>query len=265
MEYFKQKVVWITGASSGIGEALAYELANYQATLILSARRVNELERVQEKCLKSTDQCYVYPLDLGLSEKIEQVAREVIDRFGHIDILVNNGGMSMRARAQETELSVDRKIMEINFFGQIALTKVILPAMIARNSGHLVIVSSIAGKFGFPTRSTYAASKHALHGYFDTLRLELAQYKIAVTLACPGRVNTSISLHALTKDGTAHGKMDKGQQNGISSQTCAQEIVKAVAKKKREVYMGGKEVILVYVKRYFPGLFHKIISRVEPS
>jgi len=264
MKYYNQKIVWVTGASSGIGEALAYELAKHDAILILSARRKEELERVQEKCLQMTAQCYVYPLDLTLGEQILEVAQKVIHRFGRVDILINNGGMSMRALAHEANLSVDRKIMEVNFFGQIALTKAVLPSMIAYGSGHLVAVSSLTGKFGFPLRSAYAASKHALAGYFETLGLELSHKNIKSTVVFPGRINTNISLYALTKDGSPHGKMDKGQKKGIPADKCARKMLKGISRQKREIIIAGEEMLLVFFKRFIPPLFYMIASRVDP-
>ena len=163
---YKDKVVWITGASSGIGEAVAKAFAAEGAKLVLSARRKEELLRVQQECRLGNDRALVLPLDLSDTTNIHTLTQQVIDRFGRIDVLVNNGGFSQRAYAQETPVDIDRKIMEVNFFGQVALTKSVLPFMLKQKSGHIVTISSITGKFGFYLRSAYSASKHALHGFF---------------------------------------------------------------------------------------------------
>ena len=262
---FKDKVVWITGASSGIGEALVYAFVAEGAQVILSARREAELERVKSACGTNADQCTVLPLDLTDTKGLELAAKSVIDQAGRVDILVNNGGMSQRSLAHETDLSVDRRIMEVNYFGQITLTKALLPQMIRQGGGHIAVLSSVTGKFGFYQRSAYAASKHALHGFFETLGMELASKNVYTTLVCPGRIQTNISLHALTKDGSAHAKMDPGQVAGISAEDCARQILHAIRKRKKEVYIGSfSEKLVIYLKRFVPALFYQIIKTQSP-
>lgn len=174
MTSISNKVIWITGASSGIGEALAYELAGKGARLILSARRKEELQRVKGNCpAKSQGNIQILPLDLEKSGTLKLSTDAAVQIFGHIDILINNGGVSQRSFAKDTIEEADRKIMEVNFFGTIAVTKYLLPHFLQRKEGHYVTVSSVTGIFGTPYRSTYAASKHALHGFFDSLRAEL--------------------------------------------------------------------------------------------
>ncbi|MGM0408877.1 MAG: SDR family NAD(P)-dependent oxidoreductase, partial [Bacteroidota bacterium] len=162
--FYKNKIVWITGASSGIGEALSYELARQEAITILSSNQPDELERVKQNYDKIGGQSYIQFLDITDIDKMESITKSLIEKFGRIDVLINNAGISQRALAMETPLDVDRKIMEIDYFGTIALTKTVLPYMVKEKSGYIAATSSISGKFGFPLRSAYAAAKHALHG-----------------------------------------------------------------------------------------------------
>src|SRR6218665_3235185 len=206
MGSLQDKVIWVTGDSSGIGEALTYALAGKGARLILSARRKEELERVKGNCPAATQpNIRVLPLDLTKSETLRLSTEEAIQGFGHVDILVNNGGISQRGFAKDTLVEVDRKIMEVNYFGAITLTKYILPHFAQRKGGHFVTISSVTGIFGTPYRSGYAASKHALHGFFDSLRAELWKdfgKAITVTMICPGFIHTPITLSAVTGDGS---------------------------------------------------------------
>jgi len=261
---FEKKIIWITGASSGIGEALAYEWSKLGAHLILSARRESELERVKAACAHS-DRCTVVPLDLSRQEDIEATADRVLQQFGAIDILVNNGGISQRSLVIETDISVDRRIMEVDYFSGVILTKKLLPAMVAKGSGHIVAISSIVGIFGFPLRSAYSAAKHAMHGFYETVWAELHTQGVRVTVVCPGRILTDVSVNALTKDGTPHGEMDHGQANGITAATCARKIIKAVRKNKKEVYIGKKDLLMIYFKRYIPWLYYMLVSKVQPK
>ena len=260
----EDKVIWITGASSGIGEALAYEWSKLGSRLILSARRESELERVKAACAHS-ERCMIALLDLSRQEDIEATADRVLQQFGSIDILVNNGGISQRSFVIETDVAVDRCIMEVDYFSGVTLTKKLLPAMVAKGSGHIVAISSIVGIFGFPLRSAYSAAKHAMHGFYETVWAELHAQGIRVTVVCPGRILTDVSLNALTKDGTPHGEMDHGQENGITAETCARKIIKAVRKNKKEVYIGKKDLLMIYFKRYIPWLYYLLVSKVQPK
>lgn len=257
------KVIWLTGASSGIGEALAYELSKRGVKLILSARRKEELERVKGNCNPKT-QPYVrvLPIDLEQPSTLKLSTEAAVQIFGSIDILINNGGISQRSLVVNTSVEVDRRLMEVNYFGAVALTKYLLPHFIRRKKGHFVTVSSLTGKFGTPYRSGYAASKHALHGFFDAVRAEHYNDKIKVTMICPGFIHTPITLSALTADGTPLQKMDEAQYKGKSAIWCAEKIIKAIENEKEEVYIGGREVWGVYIKRFFPKLFSKVIRKV---
>jgi short-subunit dehydrogenase len=258
------KVIWLTGASSGIGEALAYELSKKGAKLILSARRKEELERVKGNCNRDTQpNVRVLPLDLEQPSTLKLCTEAAVQMFGSVDILINNGGIGQRSLAAQTSLDVDRRLMEVNYFGAIALTKYLLPHFIKRKAGLFVNVSSLTGKFGTPYRSGYAASKHALHGFFDAIRAEHYKDNIKVTMICPGYIHTPITLSALTADGSPLKRMDEAQHGGKSPLWCADKIIKAIENEKEEIYIGGKEVIGVYVKRFFPRLFSKLIRKIE--
>ena len=260
---FQNKVIWITGASSGIGRALALELSNFDALLILSARNEAALESVKKKC-KNPSNVTVLPLDLEVHSSFNKITTTAIKLFGRIDILVNNGGISQRSLASETNISVDKKIMEVNYTGTVALTKTILPHFIENNKGQFVVTTSMVGLIGTPLRSSYAASKHALHGFFDSLRAEVYDYNIAVTLICPGFVSTNISMNALTGDGTSQQKMDTATANGISPERFAKLMAKAIYSKKEEAYIAGfKEKLGVYVKRWFPRVFSVMIRKLK--
>src|SRR5688500_12683583 len=263
MSRVQNKVIWITGASSGIGEALAYELARRGARLILSARRKDELERVKGNCIASAQPgIRILPLDLEQPDTLKLSTEASLQLFGHIDVLINNGGISQRSLVADASLAVDRRIMEINYFGTTALTKYLLPHFIQRRAGHFVNVSSLTGKFGTPYRSGYAASKHALHGFFDALRAEHYKDNIRVTMICPGFIHTSLTLSALTANGSPLNKMDDAQYKGKAAAWCARKIVTAIEKGKEEVYIGGREVLAVYLKRFFPTIFSKVIRKV---
>lgn len=260
MASVSNKVIWITGASSGIGEALAIALSKKGAKLILSARRRDELERVQQLCAPA--EVKLLPLDLTAADTLREATRAAVGCFGHIDVLVNNGGISQRSFVQETDMEVYRRIMEVNFFGGTALTHHLISHFVSRNQGQFVVISSVAGKYGAPFRSGYAASKHALHGFYDALRAEYWKNNIKVTMVCPGIIRTPISYSALKGDGSKNNKMDDLQSKGMAVEKCAAEIVRAMQGEREEVYIGGKEIILVYVKRFLPSVFSKIIRKV---
>jgi dehydrogenase/reductase SDR family protein 7B len=257
-----KSVVWITGASSGIGEATAKKFSKEGFQVIISARNEGELNRVKLECSNPSD-VMVLPLDLVEIHTFKEKVNQAISFFGKVDIVLHNDGISQRSLIRETGLEVDRKLMEVNFFGTVALTKTILPHFISRKSGQFAVVSSLVGKFGSPYRSSYAASKHALHGFFDTLRAEHFQDNIFVTMICPGFIRTNVSINAITADGSTLGKMDEAQEKGMSPEDCAAEIFSAITREKEEVYIGGKETLAVYLKRFLPGIFSKIIKKAK--
>lgn len=256
------KVVWITGASSGIGEALVYEYNKAGARLIISSRNRDELFRVKTNC-KNPVNIHVLSLDLENTTALSGKAEEAIRIYGHIDILINSGGISQRGLALETDLETEQRLMNVNFWGTTILSKAVLPNMIANGGGNIVCISSLVGKFGTRMRSAYSASKHALHGYFDSLRSEVYDKKINITIICPGFIKTNVTLNALTANGTPQGTMDSAQENGMLAEDCAKKIVQAVKSNNEEVYIGGKEVKGVLFKRLFPLRFSKYLRTAK--
>ncbi len=259
---FSGKVVWVTGASSGIGEAIAKAFAAQGAKVILSARREDELQRVKKEAGLSDNNCLVLPIDLYNANEIIPSAEKVIQRFGTIDVLVCNAGVAQRFPVVDSTMEINRQIMELNFFSVIALTKSVLPEMIKKQSGNIVVISSVMGKIAIPERSMYAASKHALHGFFDALRGEVYRKNIKVTVVCPGYIKTNVSINAVNADGKSYGKMDEGQDRGMTPEKCANGILKAVAKGKDEYFIGGKELLAVTFARLFPSLFLSTVKKV---
>lgn len=264
MNNLENKVVWITGASSGIGEALVYEFAKQKSIIILSARRVEELQRVVKAANLNKNNSLIIPFNLSDSHKAHEYAQQIISTFGKIDILINNGGQSQRSQAIETTEDTERLLFEINYFSSINLSKAVLPFMIKNKLGKIVVISSIAGKFGFYLRSSYSAAKHALHGYFESLRLELENKGISVLIVCPGKIKTNVSLNAVSPSGTPHNKMDDSHEHAMSAEACAKEIITGIIQEKEEIFIGGKELLAVKIKRFFPKLFGKIIRKQSP-
>ncbi|MDB4107171.1 SDR family oxidoreductase [Bacteroidia bacterium] len=255
------KVIWITGAGSGIGKALALAYNENGNTIILSGRKKEQLEEVAALLSNS----YVLPMDVADELAIAKAVSKVETKFDKVDILINNAGVSQRALVTETSNEVGRKLMEVNFFGSVHLTKAVLPLIQKGSTGNIVGMSSIVGKFGFPLRSYYAASKHALHGFYEALGLELKDTNINTTVVCPGRIKTDISKNALKGDGAAHAQIDPGQQNGVDVNVCARKIKRGIARNKSEIYVGGGEILFIYIKRYFPALFRFIAKRINPN
>ncbi len=264
-QMYGNKVVWITGASSGIGETLAKKLAPLGCRLILSARRKEELERVKAECGEVKYPPELVPFDLSSPGETAKAAEKVIRDFGTVDYLFNNGGISQRTSVLDTSFETDRKIMEVNYFSGIILTKKLLPAMIGHGGGHIIVTSSISGLFGFPLRSAYCASKHAVNGFYETVWTELHDKGIKTTVVCPGRIRTNISFHALDKGGMPHGVMDKAQEEGLSPEKCVEAMLKGIRKNKRMILIGRKELIPAYLKRFIPALFYWLIIKIKPS
>lgn len=262
---FENKVVWITGSSSGIGEHTAYEFAREGASLILTALEADLLEKVCARCQElGSPKAVALPFDLSQKDQVADLADKAWNTFGHIDVFYNNAGISQRGKTAETEMRVINKVMDINYFAPVIMTKVILPRMIERGGGQLVVTTSINGRFGFPLRCAYSSSKHALYGFFETIQAEYFNEGIRVTIVCPGRVQTKISFYALEKDGKQHAKLDAGQAGGCTPEEAGHKIVKAVYRKKREVLVGRTELLMVYIKRFFPGLCAKLARTVKP-
>jgi len=264
-EVFANRSAWITGASSGIGEALVYEFIRRGAAVIISSNDPQGLARVKEACGERSSKVTCLPFDLSDTSGIADLVNRQMETTGKIDYLLNIGGISQRARIEETPLWVDRKIFEVNYFGTIAITKAVLPYMIRQKSGHIVATSSISGRFGFPLRSSYSASKQALHGFFETLYLENKINNIKTSVLIPGRVRTNISYHALTAEGREHGRMDEGLAKGISPEKAAAIIIHGILRDKREILVGAGELSMLYIRRIWPWLFFRIADKIKST
>ena len=260
MDWHRESV-WIAGASSGIGEALARELARRGARLILSARRGERLQQVAGTLAGSDHR--LLPLDITEIAAVERKVARLIASGAPPTMVVLNAGISQRALARDTSLEVDRRLMETNFFGSVALAKAILPEFRRAGGGRFVVVTSLVGRIGSPLRSGYAASKHALHGFFESLRAEEYEYGIRVSLVCPGFIRTELPLKALLGDGSPQGRMDRAQREGMSPEACAQEIVVAIERGRDEVVIGGRERFAVLLFRLLPGIFRRVLRRAR--
>ena len=257
---FHNKVVWITGASSGIGEALAYAFAAEGAQLVLSARREQELNRVAKAC----GNAYVLPFDmLSVSEHADRV-QDVVNTYGRIDYLVLNAGVSQRSFVKDTEFDVYRRLFEVNFFSIVSLTQAVLPVFTAQQSGVFVPIASVAGRISTPRRAAYGATKHALIGFFDSVRAEAFNDGIRVTTILPGYIKTNISLHAMNEKGEAYGKMDPNQAKGLDPNFTAQKILQAILAGKNEFFVGGfLEGFGLFMKRFFPSIVPFMLRNIK--
>ena len=259
---YRGKTVWITGASSGIGAELAKQFAKEGARVIISSHETEELEEVRKSLEPISKDVHTVVFNLGFPEEVEATARKVLKEFGRVDVLMNNGGISTRAEAIETSLELDRRVMEIDYFSGVILSKVLLPAMIENGYGHIGVTSSISGKFGWPQRSAYAAAKHALFGFYKSLWAETNQKGIRVTIFSPGRVRTNISYHALLKDGKEHGKMDPGLDKGIPPALCARKMIRAMKRNRKDVLIGRSELLMVWIHKHCKPLYHRMVNHV---
>ena len=265
MQTSTPKTVWITGASSGIGRACAEVYAKRGYRVILSSRRKEALDNVAEELSSNKeverDNLIVLPLDLSKSDGFPSLVNDLIKKVSTIDFVINSGGISQRSLAVDTSLDVDRRIMEIDYFGTVALTKALLPHFISKKAGHFVVVSSLMGVFSSPLRSGYCGAKHALHGFFESLRAEVYDSGISITIVCPGFIATDISLNAVVGDGSKQGTMDEKTGAGMTPLECAKRLYKGVRKKKALILIGRSEILAVYVGRFFPGLLRRIIRK----
>lgn len=266
MSFFTAKVVWITGASSGIGEALTYELVRRGARVIISARREEELKRVQQQA--GAGQVYILPLDLEAAGSFAGKVQQAIAAFGQIDLMIHNGGISQRSRVTDTLPAVQRKVMEVDYFSYIELTRLLLPHMQQRQTGHVAVISSVMGKIGTPMRSAYAAAKHALHGFFDCLRAEVGKDNIKVTIIMPGYIRTNVSLNAVTAKGEKLNELGKNIGKGYPADKTANQILQAIQKGKFEKYVGrpfSQEWMAIHLMRLFPTLAIRVFRNAMPK
>lgn len=257
------KVIWITGASSGIGEAIVYALAKENCKLVISARRIEELNRVKANTKLSDENILVLPLDLEQHQNAKEWTKKVTDKFNRIDILINNGGISQEGYALNTSSEVEQKIMNINYFGNVALSKAVAPIMQQQKSGKIAIITSIAGKFGQAGLSSYSASKHALYGFYDSFRLELKKDNVSVLLVSPGFINTNVTLNAITGDGSTFNKNSPAQENGMKADVFAHKFIKTLKSNNNHKYIGSKELLAVPFKTFFPNIFYNLIYKMS--
>ena len=272
---FEQKNILITGAGSGIGEALTYLLATTTAHLFLMDRNMERLTAVRDQCddiRKSNantsgkpevtdDSIQLFHVDFSVASSIDKVVAIITQKNISFDYMILNAGISQRALTLDTDFEVDRKIMETNYFGPVYLLKQLSGMLKSGQPVHMAVTTSISGLFGFRWRSAYCASKHALFGFFESLALEYDHIK--VTFLIPGRINTPISKSAMLGDGSTYSKMDDGQATGMDVNKCARIAVRAIAKGKRRKLIGGKELLMVYLKKYTPWLFYRIAGKIE--
>lgn len=257
---FKNKTVLITGGGTGIGEAMAYQYAMKGCNVILTGRREGPLEKVRNKCQELGVKAWVRTVDVEKTDSIDALVQWIKDENHLIDFLLLNAGVSQRSLTLETDISVDRRLMEVNYFGGIYLVKSLKEMFIERGV-HIAVVSSVSGVFGFPVRSAYCASKHAIHGFYETIALEYPQ--IRTTIIIPGRIHTDVSKNALDGNGKATGQMDPGQANGYDVNRCARVAIRAIAKEKHQKVIGGIDTIMVPFYKYMPWLFRLIARNVS--
>jgi len=253
-------VIWITGASSGIGKELALQLSALHCKLILSGRRENTLLEVKKMC-KTPEDVVILPFNLEKHELIPSIVKKALSFYNTIDKIILNGGISQRSLIIDTDLAVDKKLIDVDYLGNVAISKAILPYFVENKKGHFVVVSSVMGKFGSPYRSGYCGAKHALHGFFDVLRMEHDKDCVKVTMICPGFVNTNVSRNALTGDGSPLNKQDSGTENGLPVTVFTKKMIQAIKKETYEVYIGKSEIKGVYMKRFFPKLLHRLVLK----
>ncbi len=259
---FQNKIIWITGASSGIGKELAFQLSQQNCKLILSSRREDKLIEVQ-KLSQTPEHIAILPFDLEKHELMHSIVEKALSFYNKIDVIILNGGISQRSLIIDTDINVDKKLIAVDYLGNVALAKAILPHFVENKNGHFAVVSSVMGKFGSPYRSGYCGAKHALHGFFDVLRMEHEKDNIKVTMICPGFVNTDIARNALIGDGSPLNQQDIGTQNGLAVDVFTRKMINAIKKEAFEVYIGKSEIKGVYMKRFFPKLLHRLVLKSQ--
>lgn len=257
--HFQGKVIWITGASSGIGEEMCYQFSELGAKLIISARNEGKLKRVNSQLPRNPGSAKVLPIDLENLSELPGKAKEAMSFFGRIDILINNAGMAVRDFAINTSIEIDQRLMNINYFGAVTLTKSLLPHFQEQGSGQLVVISSLSGKYGVPKLAAYSAPKHALHGFFESLRSELVDSGIFISILIPGIIQTEITAHAVMGQGENYGKVETAFKKAYSTEKAVKEMIVAISKHKEEFYVGGMEGVTLWLNRFSPWLLRRFI------
>ncbi len=258
---YKDKVIWITGASQGLGRELAIALSQYDTRLILSARQEEKLIETQKLANLPPERCLILPLDLTSikEEHIQMIGDRILLKFGVLDLIIHNASLSQRSLAHQTRDEVERKILETNFFGPTRLTKFILPTLLKSEQPQVAIISSLAAKFGVPLRSSYCAAKHALHGFFESMNLELNQ-RVKFSFFLLGGVQTESAMHALNADGTPHNQLDIWHKRNMPADKCATQIIKRIPSKKEEWVIGRLERISLWLKKSYPRIHKKALQ-----
>ncbi len=258
MSSIQNKVVIITGASSGIGKATALEAAFRGARLVLAARRIEALKDVVDQCKSIGAQVIGIVTDVSKEEDCQILIGKAVEQFGQIDILINNAGISMRALFEKTDLSVIRKLMDVNFWGTVYCTKYALPYLI-KNKGSVVGVSSVAGYKGLPGRTGYSASKFAMQGFLDALRVENLKNELHVMVACPGFTASNIRNTALSADGSQQGESPRDESKMMSSEAVAKYLIKAIEKRKRTIVLTTQGKATVFLNKFIPSFFDRML------
>lgn len=260
--FLDHKVIWITGASSGLGRELAIELSKYSVKLILSARQEDKLIETQKLCHCPEDHVLLAPLDLSHIDGvyIKSLEKKILKAFGSLDLLIHNASISQRSLALKTQEEVERTIMETIYFGPLKMTKVLSDKLLENPNAQLAIISSLAGKFGVPLRSSYSAAKHALHGYFEALSIEMAD-QLPVQFFVLGGVRTDSAKHALTAEGRVNNLKDRWHDRNMPADVCAKKIIRKLPKRRGEYLIAGIERFGYYLYRLFPSIHKKILRR----
>lgn len=256
---FKDKVVWITGASSGIGKELSYRFSQMGAKLILTSRNESKLNSVNDSLPVSPGSAVVLPIDLEKLEPLDELTDLAWNAFGQIDYFVSNAGVGVRALVTDTDFEIDQKVMNVNYFAPVKITKRLLPYFLSRGEGHIVVISSLSAKYGVPKLAPYSASKHALEGFFESLRTETFDKNIHINMIVPGIIKTEIMINAETGKGGKHGKMGQTYDNAYSARRAAIDIVNAVRKNKESAFVGGTEGITLFINRLSPWAMRRFI------
>jgi dehydrogenase/reductase SDR family member 7B len=254
----KDKVCIITGVSSGIGKALAFELAGQKAKLVIAARKVAELEKIKQTIEQSGGEVLVVKTDVSIEADCKNLIDEAIKHYGHIDVLINNAGISMRAIFEEVDLNVLKQLMDINFWGTVYCTKYALPHLL-KTKGSVAGVSSIAGYKGLPGRTGYTASKFAMQGFLEVLRIENLKKGLHVLIACPGFTASNIRNTALAKDGSMQGESPRDESEMMTAEEVAKHIVTAIKKRKDRIILTTMGKLTVLLNKFFPKMMDKMV------
>lgn len=264
----KDKVVIITGASSGIGEATAYAFAKQNCKLVLAARNIEKLEHVKNKCLEFGAECLIITCDVSKEEDCKNLIEQTVQNYDTVNILINNAGISMRALFADLDLSVIKQLMDINFWGTVYCTKYAMPFLL-KEKGNVIGVSSVAGIKGLPGRTGYSASKFAMNGFMDSLRIENIKTGLHVGVICPGYTASNIRNTALNKEGKAQTETPLDESKLMPASTVADEIIKMIEHRKAEVVLTSQGKLTKFLNKFFPrfldNMVYTIVSKEKDS